>query len=80
MYRWSNGRKRKFDRAYPHRVKLTAEEEAKVRERRARTEAKAQKDANRPASTHAMSKRARCAVAVSVRKWACGSGRACDVR
>ena len=59
MFRWSNGRKRAFDRAYPHRLQMTAEEEAHVAARRAAAAALTEKRKNPPASTHTMSKRAR---------------------
>ena len=49
MFRWSNGRKRPFDQAYPHRLQMTEAELAQVAERRE----------NPPASTHVMNKRAR---------------------
>ena len=59
MFRWSNGRKRAFDRTYPHRLQMTAEEKAHVAERRAAAAALAEKRKNPPASTHPMSKRTR---------------------
>ena len=59
MFRWSNGRKRPFDQAYPHRLQMTKAELAQVAERRAEGAARAERWENPPASTHVMNKRAR---------------------
>ena len=59
MFRWSNGRKRFFDRAYPHRVQLTEEEKVQVGERIEASTARAARWSCSPEATHQMSKRAR---------------------
>ena len=41
MFRWSNGRKRSFDLAYPHRLQMTEAELAQVAARRAEGAARA---------------------------------------
>ena len=41
MFRWSNGRKRSFDLAYPHRLQMTEAELAQVAARRAECAARA---------------------------------------
>ena len=59
MFRWSNGRTRSFDKAYPHRLQMTEEEKAGVVARKEAAAAEAKRWASPPESTHAMNKRAR---------------------
>ena len=59
MFRWSNGRKRAFDRAYPHRLQMTEEEKVELAARQEAAAARAKRWACPPESTHTMSKRAR---------------------
>ena len=66
MFRWSNGRKRAFDRAYPHRLQMRAEENWRRRtlrrgERRlaAALAEKRKNPLNPPASTHTNDEQAR---------------------
>ena len=58
MFRWSNGRKRAFDRAYPHRLQMTTEEEAGVKERQAKAAASVSKRACPPKRTRVATERA----------------------
>ena len=69
MFRWSNGRKRAFDRAYPHRLQMRAEENWRRRtlrrgERRlaAALAEKRKNPLNPPASTHTNDEQARARV------------------
>ena len=59
MFRWSTGRQRAFDRAYPHRLQMSEAEKAGVAARVAKAAARTKRRENPPASAHAMSKRAR---------------------
>ena len=56
MFRWSNGRKRSFDLAYPHRLQMTEAELAQVAARREEGAARATRC--RPEPTRPTSKRA----------------------
>lgn len=48
IYRWSNGRVRCFDREYPHRLQMTAEEVAALEQRKTASCLKRARDAEGP--------------------------------
>ena len=59
MFRWSNGRTRSFDKAYPHRLQMAEEEKVELAARQEAAAARAEKRKNPPASTHTINARAR---------------------
>ena len=76
MFRWSNGRTRSFDKAYPHRLQMTEGEKVELAARQEAAAARAKRWACPPESTHTMSKRARvkCTEPASVRSWGVCTG------
>ena len=60
MFRWSNGRTRSFDKAYPHRLQMAEEEKVELAARQEAAAARAEKRKNPPATgVHAHDERAR---------------------
>ena len=61
MFRWSNGRKRSFDREYPHRLQMTEDEKVSVAQRQTASAANATRcppEPTRPTSKRACKQRA----------------------